>query len=199
MASATEIQGLTYRGDHASSWFLEASNSQVIPFTASHVNAITWKHFTTGQVSSRGGFRVLYHDNLMVKAKLGACMELGSSTLQVQGHFVSRRYVERERTVFVWGVRFVTTEGFRVDQGSSLALALQEDGWSITTPVEGSDCVVVHDVTRFRAVRPLSSARDQESPIDADAIAGLVHAAGSQFIAEWHERWERLLISSMAP
>ncbi|KAJ0400611.1 hypothetical protein ATCC90586_008478 [Pythium insidiosum] len=60
MVSATEIQGLTYRGDHASNWFLEASSSQVMPFTASHV----------------------------------------------QGHFVSRRYVERERTVFVWGVRY---------------------------------------------------------------------------------------------
>ncbi|KAJ0398788.1 hypothetical protein P43SY_007401 [Pythium insidiosum] len=100
---ATKVQGLTYReGD--GDWCLESAESQVIPFDKTHVQNTTWKNMGTSMDDSIAVYRVDYHDHNLIRARFCAKAKVGASNYEIKGYLASRRYVENDRSVFVWGV-----------------------------------------------------------------------------------------------
>ncbi|KAJ0400608.1 hypothetical protein ATCC90586_008475 [Pythium insidiosum] len=132
---ATKVQGLTYReGD--GDWCLESAESQVVPFDKSRVQNTTWKNMGTSMDDSVGVYRVDYHDHNLIKARFCAKAKVGASDYEIKGYLVSRRYVENDRSVFVWGV-WNNVSGSTAAGNENLlpngeSIELLEDGWSIS-------------------------------------------------------------------
>ncbi|GLD97117.1 hypothetical protein PINS_up005800 [Pythium insidiosum] len=197
---ATKVQGLTYREEDAD-WCLEAAESRVIPFDEHRVKDVTWKHFSTSVDDSMGVYQVDYHDHNMIKARFCVAAKVGHSHYEIKGYLVSRRYVENDRSVFVWSVWNIVSGSTSAGDESLLAdgepLELLEDGWSIVSAVPDTEYCITQDCSRFRAVKkPFSGHKPQTlQRVDAFRLGELLGAFNEQYIAEWMERWERMLIT----